>query len=294
MSANPTIPIQSNTAARPVRKKMHWLIRWSLIISVILGTVVIFLIWLLAFGAVGGMEISPDDFTARRFFYREFPLFHWQYSPIYREDETSSAVLSMRGSGFINSAPDTQRWDLISDNNIGSDSLDCQASLLQEILSWEDEKNSPFWTRWNQSNPEKAKLFWPRMQELAKRRGYVIMPGLAALAANTKSDVAQLEKQLDQKLREEYLAFARNALAAEKPELATGLLQGAEQYQADAAEISLLRQQLDGDQQAASRYVPPVSVPASNTNAASTPHVEDPSQQAESESKSTPTPKDQD
>jgi len=101
------------------------------------------------------------------------------------------------------------------------------AELLVDQLEIK-RAGAAYWRSWSVDHPEKAKIFWPIIQRLAKREMYLLMPNLFEIAQSEQS-VAEMTERLDRSLLSQYVGLIRDMRAAQRNELADQILKEARQ-----------------------------------------------------------------
>ena len=126
---------------------------------------------------VSGNEFSPDDFTARRFYYRRSPLSGTLRSKRINKasDLQCDSIVADGHIAVVNSTP--KQWDLYSENMQFSNKLseDFDARFLTHFLNYNSEQ-------WTVSYPEKAALLWPEVATMAREGLYLYLPEILLVA----------------------------------------------------------------------------------------------------------------
>lgn len=179
-------------------------------------------------GSVTGSEFSPDSFSLREFSFYELPVLHLQITPIHRSTHTPSTALYLRQTSLIQSPAKTpDRWHLVSMTRGFTGKTPADAELLVDQLEIK-RAGAAYWRSWSVDHPEKAKIFWPIIQRLAKREMYLLMPNLFEIAQSEQS-VAEMTERLDRSLLSQYVGLIRDMRAAQRNELADQILKEARQ-----------------------------------------------------------------
>jgi len=191
-------------------------------------------------GHVVGQEFSPTHFRQRHFDFYEIPLLHWQITPIRRRTTTPETARFVRQRAFVRTAPGTPTtWHLVSISRGVTGSTPGDAELLTTQLGMIAEGGQPYWKRWSQDHPGRAKVLWPVIQRLAIRELYVLMPPLLELAQFDRTP-AELAATVDASLRREYGELVRDMQAANRDALAQELLREALQDYPDDPQLNRL------------------------------------------------------
>ncbi len=197
------------------------------------------------FGQVRGVEFAPSHFELRGFTYWEVPVLKLQITPIQRTPmgQPLTNLLTTGGQTFLapGGAPPAD-WDLVEVTR-GSRTEVADAKLLADFLLARQAyrpvglfqghlSTTDYWTPWTSANPQHAAALWPRVQTLAKRQQYLLVPDLFRLAQRaTQPDfavsAAELTKQIDQFLADRYATLIDDFQTA-------GLIDSAESLQQDA------------------------------------------------------------
>lgn len=220
------------------KQKRRWKrSRRILLVGVIASTILIFFIGgaILMQGGVHGTEFSPTHFQTRTFSFREVPLLHLQLTPIRRSAGTANAASYLRAKNLIQVPPGSPiEWHLVRMSRGISTGDPADAEILVKHLSL-DVGGDVYWKKWSTAHPELAQVLWPRIQLLAKRELYVLMPDLFELAKTAPSSTEAFTEQLDRLIRESTLRLAADMNEAGRTELARDLLaEGLEDYPNDA------------------------------------------------------------
>lgn len=217
---------------RPLRSRLRGTRFWVVLLSLIGVSLILFLVIRIQ-GHVAGKEFSPGHFQQRSFDFFEIPLIHLQVTPINRSSATSSAANYIRQKNLISvPAGQPNDWHLVTITRGISDPVPADAQLLTDQLA--HETGDGFWRKWSESHPQQAATLWPLVQKLAQRELYVLIPRLLELAHQSTAS-PDFEARLHAYLREEYAALVAEARRAERPELASDLLQeGLADYPGDA------------------------------------------------------------
>ena len=160
------------------------------LVGLCLVTPVVLLV-LFTLGFKFGEEFSPDDFTRRTFSYNRLPLIKWTIIKKLYEPSTTPFEVDLIADGWItavNAQP--KKWHLISD--AGSQlPQDCDARFLTGYLDLADADGHSFWARWNDQNPLVAKIFWPKIAQMARESRYLEIPDLMRIAMSLENDDVQ-------------------------------------------------------------------------------------------------------
>ena len=183
---------ESNQPA--ARSRMNWttllLAGFFLFIFCPLGVIV----FVAMFGRVTGEELSPITFEQRSFVYYEIPYVKLQVMPVRRRDTSSSLRDDLVSFGLLPPSKISSRWDLVSTSQTKGYSPDCDAAILANYLlvdGW--TRNN--WGHWTVDHLDLAKVFWPKVAEMARLRRYLVIPSLFR-TAELADDPQQLEKDL--------------------------------------------------------------------------------------------------
>lgn len=178
-------------------------------------------------GSVSGTEFAPSHFQTRTFSFHEIPFLHLQITPVKRKIVANPAARQVRTAGYITTPRGTppNTWHLVSISR-GPSTTPALASLLTDAL--ELGVGQQFWQSWTTKHPKSAAVLWPRVQQLAQRELYVLIPELLQLArTQTADDGIKLKSQIDQWLVVQYADLVLDMRAADRIALADGLLEEA-------------------------------------------------------------------
>lgn len=177
-------------------------------VALFLGLSVGVLVWYSS-GLRSGQEFSPDDFSRRNFSYNVDPWFGWVLSKRVNTPVTVGLHQELVQDGLVqpvNHQP--QRWHLVHDSGstrAGRPSHDCDARLLIDYLELFNDEGELVWRLWNLDHPQLAKVFWPRIAELARDEMYLQIPPLMAWVLDGHpSDLASFDAELRQRVAEAY------------------------------------------------------------------------------------------
>lgn len=173
-------------------------------------------------GRVSGVEFSPSHFQQREFEFWEIPWIHLQVSPIKRTSSTPVAARYIRQKSLITvpSGPPTQ-WHLVSIARGLSFPRPADGQLLTQHLSLGSAPG--FWGQWSQDHPQAAATLWPKVQQIALRELYVMLPQTLELAQQL-GDSPDFAQRMDEHIRNEYATMIEQARAAGQTDLAAELL----------------------------------------------------------------------
>ena len=220
MSTSVSSSVQPGTShAKKNRVIKNWVtICAALIICVVLGLVIRIQ------GYVSGNEFAPSHFVQRSFSFYEIPLFHWQITPIRRQDNTPSGVTFVK-TKILNTSPKgpPTSWHLVSLTRGLSQETKADANFLLAQLEL-DNGQQLYWRNWSQQNPKHAAILWPIIHRLAKRELYILMPMVFATADSEIQNPAEFQKLIDQQLSQEYAGLITDMREAGKPNIAAKLL----------------------------------------------------------------------
>ncbi|TWU40805.1 hypothetical protein [Novipirellula artificiosorum] len=201
--------------------------RWVIVLSAIFVSIVLFLL-IRVQGAVAGREFSPVTFAMREFRFYEIPLIHLQITPIRRTRVTTKTATYLRQNSLINAPTQhAEIWHLVDLSRGFTGQTPADAKILVDQLTLKHE-GGEYWRQWCIDHPKHAKLFWPRIQRLAGREMYLLMPPLFELAQTDQSAEAMSQK-VDDSLRLQYRDLILDLRAADRDELANGILLEARQ-----------------------------------------------------------------
>ena len=192
-----------------------------------------------SWGFTRGNEFSPDDFTCRSFFYNRVPFFHWTIFGKQYDDVTTDFEKSLLADGLIpptTSSP--KKWHLYRDpgsGTVGRPSSDCDARILVEYLELRrpDSDSVYYWEDWNEKHPELAKIFWPKIAELAQHEMYLVIPDIMRLAMaapegdGVTDQVDSFEEQLTKMTADAYQLLGELDQSKGRTDRATARLQRA-------------------------------------------------------------------
>jgi len=165
------------------RSGRFWVVLVSgLIIALGLTAIVLF------FGHVRGREFAPSHFETRSFSFYEIPLLKLQITPIRRTSEQSNLQAYLATTALLTRPTGQAKiWHLIEVDRPPGGAWSADAKLLTDFLDVGDRQrwaqNKSLWHQWSVDHPQHAKALWPRVQKLADRELYVLIPELFRIAA---------------------------------------------------------------------------------------------------------------
>lgn len=164
-----------------------------IVTALIIGAIMlpISLLLMYGLGQTEGTEFSPDDFSRRSFSYNQTPWLDWVIIKKSYHDSTTALEENLVQDGLILPVIETTKnWHLISDSGSGVplEPAECDARFLTEFLDLTNEDGDNFWTQWNEQFPLTAKVFWPRIADLARDEMYLEIPTIMQWAMDVESD----------------------------------------------------------------------------------------------------------
>lgn len=210
------------SASSPSPRRGRVLRRWVIGLSALLLTLLLLLIVRFQ-GHVSGHEFSPSHFRQREFSFYEIPLIHLQITPIRRSGSTPATALYIRQSSLIKTPTGTPAdWQLVSISRGITGTTPADPQLLIDQMKLQ-QGGDYYWKQWSIDHAKNATVFWPIIQELAKRELYIVMPSIFELA-QADLEPSELTAQIDTLLKDEYFALVKDMDAADRGELAQQLL----------------------------------------------------------------------
>lgn len=189
------------------------------------GILVAFLTTVMAiFGRVSGVEFSPTHFETRQFSFFEIPLLQLQISAIRRDRITPDVNSYLATSSLITrpaTPPDT--WHLVELRRWALAPVNGEAKHLIRCLDYQTPGGSgsgSFWKAWSQQHPEAARILWPRVQGLACKEQYALIPEVLRIAALRAASPVALREELDRHIAAETELWAADLRAAGYEQLA--------------------------------------------------------------------------
>ncbi len=179
------------------------------IVLISLVVLAITMLVLYSMGTTKGVEFSPDDFSRRRFSYNQAPLLKWVIHKKVFSDATTPFEYFLTIDGFVPTVVNrTKAWHLIQDSGSHSafPSDQCDARFLTDYLDLKDDDGIDYWMIWTEDFPKSAKIFWPRVAELARDEMYLRIPDVMQFAMELEKDnPTKFKVSLDQRSSEIYL-----------------------------------------------------------------------------------------
>lgn len=178
-------------------------------------------------GRVTGREFSPTNFTSRSFTFWEIPLIHVQVSPISRSPDSSALANFLLAKNYLQVPPTApKKWDLIEISRGLTSVTLADAEILTSYLELNSTAKGIVWQQWSADNPRASAVFWPYVHRLAMQDLYLLTPELFAIAEQ-ETDPVKLVANIDAWLRNAYLELAKDLAAADRTDLAIGVIQDA-------------------------------------------------------------------
>jgi len=183
-------------------------------------------------GRVRGSEFAPSHFQTRQFSFWEVPLLHLQLTPIQRTASSLPTARYLRANQLVTSTPGPPtEWHLVRLARGVTPSVSSDAQILVQHLQLQADGSAPrFWEAWSRDHPQLAKAFWPRIQRLAERELYLLMPPLLQLARDagrSNGDASPLGAALDREIRRTTLSLADDLAKADRIPFAREILHAA-------------------------------------------------------------------
>lgn len=233
-----TTTAASSAAQRPAG--MSWLIRCLIVLAVGGGGAIMLFLWVAIFGAVVGVEFSPERFERRTFVYYQVPGLGIQVRPIVRESKRNGLEQFLLNKNYVQetASADKARWDLVHDNQHRADAAACDAGILCGYLDTYGPKGGFLWKNWSDDHRDQAKLLWPAVAELARAEMYVLIPDLFDVVGKTEK-AAEFKALLRETLADSYCRMARVEQRRGRHERAVELFTSALKH--DGAHVDSLR-----------------------------------------------------
>lgn len=168
----------------------------------------------LLFGRVSGREFAPSHFQLRRFSFLEIPMLRVQVSPVRYTSMHPALARYLRTKGKITVHPSRAgQWHLVELRRGGGEPVPADAKLLVDFLEQRADRppasanavasghatpghsGAPTglsqlekWHQWSLDHPAMATALWPKVQQLALRELYVLIPDLFRIADEATSE----------------------------------------------------------------------------------------------------------
>jgi hypothetical protein len=180
---------------------------WSLL--ALLGVAFFGYTFTVMFGAVHGIEFSPQSFERRSYSFYEVPLLGIQLTAKREEDLSSNTETFLTSNKYIvPPASGKKDWHIV----VGSRGPRLQrkgdAAILIQYLDAKDAQEYHRWVKWSEDHPQQAKVFWPALQILASHELYVFVPALFELTKGAE-DVELFRQALDREVADRLLFLKR-------------------------------------------------------------------------------------
>lgn len=240
-------PAGTNRPRRRGGRRWFWNLALGAVI--IVGSLVGIVLLL---GRVSGREFLPDRFEVRHFSFLEIPLLRVQVSPVRYTPTPSALARYLRTTGkvtpFTSEGEEVRgdQWHLVELRRGDGAPLHADAKLLVDFLYQPADRSlSPAgtagggpasskagpqrqhqWHQWSLEHPAQAAVLWPRVQRLAHRRLYLLIPDLFRIAEETQSGPA-LRAAIDALLRSRYEQMIAESQSAGQHALAESIRQAA-------------------------------------------------------------------
>jgi len=207
----------------------RWLVRIVIGIAVVGGFGLAAVMAVTWFGAVRGIEFSPDTFASRSFVYYEAPLVRVRVTPVYRQEVSGALQRQLKGSkDFLpQSQGGSPRWDVVGmfqgQSYYEDDAMIVYRFLNEEPFATEDALSKSLgegaaakrWREWTRNHPELAKSLWPAVAEACRGGFYTFTPELFFAAEQmtiAEEDAPMAEEFADalaQVMARQYTALAQ-------------------------------------------------------------------------------------
>jgi len=174
------------TEYRSSKAKYFWI---TLLIGVVAAPSCLLILF--GMGQNSGREFSPDDFSRRTFHYNQVPGLDWVILKKTYSDSTTVLEGDLVADKLIKPVINQKKkWHLIWDSGDGGGliSHECDARFLTEYLDMTDDEGANYWTQWNEKFPDSAKIFWPRVADLAREEMYLKIPDVMQAAMELDAD----------------------------------------------------------------------------------------------------------
>jgi hypothetical protein len=174
------------TENRSSKAKYFWIVLLTVTVATPIGLLILF-----GVGQNSGREFSPDDFSRRSFQYNQVPGLDWVLFKKTYTDVTTVLEQDLVADKLVKPVINkTKTWHLIWDSGDrdGLPSDQCDARFLTAYLDMSDDEGNNYWTPWNEKFPKCAKVFWPRVADLARDEMYLKIPDVMRVAMEVDSD----------------------------------------------------------------------------------------------------------
>jgi hypothetical protein len=92
---------------------------------------------------------------------------------------------------------------------------------LTNFLDLTDDEGDDFWLGWNEKYPKTAKIFWPRVADLARQEMYLKIPDIMQYAMEIETDDdKQFSKNVDELIATAYFELGKIDFELERIERA--------------------------------------------------------------------------
>lgn len=171
---------QSTGAVQPSSQSSNW-IPW-LIVGFLVG--VFTLTFYYSTTRVQGLEFNPGTWQVRQFSFRADPFTGLQYTGIQYDNQVAKVDKSITALLDRKVRRENDRWELASIEQFASDQTGPCLGIVQLISGYGLARGGEaveFWKKWTAGQPNKAKVFWPAVQELSAQGAYDSIPDLLDL-----------------------------------------------------------------------------------------------------------------
>ena len=200
-----------------------------LITCLVLVVIVAFTIF--AFGGVTGEEFSAESFERRSFFYYRVPFIDVQFTPTFRNpiNEMEADLVNKK---LVTVTPTTQ-WEVVQSSAVAN-LLTSEVAILFNYLDAVDSNDQHYWLEWTDQHPKLAAEFWPKIQQVAIHKAYLILPFLFDEAIRVESlPIPDADQRIKQCLVKHAADAASNAADRSDHALAQSLAKLVAKYSPD-------------------------------------------------------------
>lgn len=213
--------------------KRDWSRSVGLIATLVLA-LLMFVGFVVLFGAVHGEEFSPTNFARRSFVFYRIPIVKIQVTPVVRNATTNPLETHLAAQYFAEPQPTdaenltrgdkpsaataTPRWDIVRITPLSRAPKTGSAYCLCAYLDRGNGKALK-WLEWSKANKKLAEKLWPIVRQAAIDRLYFCVPELMSAAedaAERGSSGAKLQRQL-QRIVENATNLRRAARSNREP-----------------------------------------------------------------------------
>lgn len=147
----------------------------------------------MSYSSVQGLEFSPNTFSHRQFNYYRIPFTKARLTATTLQTTNSTASADVLK--HLPSLPNGVVWHLARATQYREEFY--PAKVLYDSLSERNADGKDYWGAWSKSNPQRAAVLWPLIQQTAYHELYFAIPAMLE-CAESSPNTDQMERDLFQ------------------------------------------------------------------------------------------------